>query len=270
MPQPTHATMPTASPQLFLWREVCQRYTDALLNLVYPPRCEGCDAPTGHHRTGEARWLCDSCLGSIISVEPPFCDVCGEPYDGAITSHFHCSNCSDTKLDFDFAIASVRAEGVTRELIHRFKYQRQMHLRGVLGVLLKKTLEDPRIQPWSKQALLVPIPLFHARQREREYNQAWELCREVSKSTAIPALQVLRRTRATTPQASLSRNQRRENLRHAFAMIPGLQRRSALRGRTVLLVDDVLTTGTTANECARILKRTAGVEKVVVITVARG
>ena len=260
--------VPTSPP--LPWLDVCRRYTTALLDLVYPPRCEGCDVLPGQGRQDEGRWLCDACLGSITPVEPPFCDVCGEPYDGAITTRFQCSNCSDTKLDFDFAIASVRAEGIMRELIHRFKYQRQMHLRGVLGALLRRTLDDPRIRPWVKDALLVPIPLFHARQREREYNQAWELCREVSKSTGIPALNALRRIRATTPQASLSRNQRRENLRHAFAMIPRVLRGGGLAGRTVLLVDDVLTTGTTTNECARILKRTAGVEKVVVITVARG
>ena len=114
------------------------------------------------------------------------------------------------------------------------------------------------------------MPLFHARQREREYNQALELCRVLSRRAGLPVIDAMARVRSTTPQASLSRHQRMENLRAAFTVKRSIIKKGALRGKTVLLVDDVLTTGSTTSECARVLRKDAGVEKVVVITVARG
>lgn len=249
-------------------RSLGARYASVVLDLIYPPRCELCEVALPRGRHAEARWLCDACLGSVRPIEPPFCSTCGEMFDGAITGPFRCPNCADVRFSFEFAIAAVKAEGGARELVHRFKYQRALHLRGVLAALLAKTLADPRIVPSLGSAVLVPVPLHHTRQRDREYNQARELCRELTRQAGLPTLDALRRVRSTTPQASLSRHQRLENLRHAFAPAKWAQR--ALAGKTVLLVDDVLTTGTTTSECARVLRKAAAVEKVVVITVARG
>lgn len=250
-----------------------RQYAPVFLDLLYTRRCEGCegrDTFLEPGRTGAAQWLCEKCLDGLRRIEAPFCNVCGEPYQGAMTETFRCGNCAGLKLHFDFAIAGYKAEGKVRELVHRFKYQRALYLRGVLGCLLEQALTDPRISASSLQWTLVPVPLFHARQREREYNQAWELCRVLSHTSGMPALHALSRLRATTPQASLSRHQRLENLRGAFAARRDVLKKGLLQGRSVLLVDDVLTTGSTTSECARILRREAGVEKVVVITVARG
>ena len=247
------------------------RYASAFLDLIYPRRCEGCEASLAFGRTMAARWLCDDCLSALPRIEPPFCSTCGEPYDGAMSDSFRCGNCADTKHHFDFAIAAYMAEDTMRHLIHRFKYQHQLHLRGVLACLLDRSLEDPRLCEIDRSAwVLVPVPLYHARQREREYNQAWELCRHLSQTSGIPALNILSRVRSTTSQASLSRKQRLENLKGAFQMKRRFGKSPSMAGKWVLLVDDVLTTGSTASECARVLRREAGVEKVVVITVARG
>jgi ComF family protein len=246
-------------------------YAEAFLDLLYTRRCEGCEVFLPAQRQAEARWLCDGCLKKVQRIVPPFCEVCGEAYEGAISSTFRCGNCTGLKLHFDFAVAACQAEGVVRELIHGFKYNRRLHLRGVLGSLLGKTLEDARLaQLTPADWTLVPVPLHHARQRERDYNQSMELCRQLSKEAGIPVLDALRRGRSTTAQASLSRNQRIENLRGAFQVRPSLTRRNSLKDRAVLLVDDVLTTGSTTSECARVLRREAGCQKVVVITVARG
>lgn len=251
--------------------KVLQKYTSAFLDLIYPRRCEVCEKSLEAGRESAARWLCDACLDGLPRIAPPYCRICGEPYDGSITGEFRCGNCADLKLHFDFAVSAYHAEDAMRTLIHRFKYQRQMHLRGVLTQLLGRALEDARLSGLDKSAwTLVPVPLYHARERERQYNQAWELCRELSRVAGWPAMNAMRRVRPTTAQASLSRNQRIENLRGAFAMRNSALKKKALAGRNVLLVDDVLTTGSTATECARILKREGGVEKVVVITVARG
>lgn len=247
-----------------------RRYTTAFLDLLYTRRCEACDVFLEAGRSGSRQWLCEECFLSLSRIEPPFCNVCGEPYDGAMTDAFCCGNCADLKLHFDFAVAGYQADGAVRELVHRFKYQRALHLRGLLGTMLERALEDPRLAGDSATWTLVPVPLFHARRREREYNQAWELCRALSKQTGLPVLDAMSRVRPTTPQASLSRHQRIENLRGAFCVKRAVLRAQTLKGRTVLLVDDVLTTGSTTSECARVLRREAGVEKVVVITVARG
>ncbi len=248
-----------------------RRYLTAVLDLVYPRHCEICQKSLEAKRSGASRWLCNDCLDKLPRIEAPFCKVCGEPYEGAMKDDFQCGNCADLKLHFEFAVSACRAQDAVRLMVHRFKYQRRLDLRGVLASLLAEVLDDPRLAVLDRAAwTLVPVPLHHARERERQYNQAWELCREFSADSGFPALKALRRVRPTTAQASLSRHQRIENLRGAFAMDRAILKRNVLRGGGVLLVDDVLTTGSTTSECARILRREAGVEKVVVITVARG
>ncbi len=248
-----------------------KNYGTALLDLVYPRRCESCEVMLYYNQQNEARWLCVDCLQKLPRMLPPFCECCGEPYDGAISSSFRCGNCADLKLHFECAISGYHAKDAVRELIHRFKYQHELHLSGLLGCLLQKTLEDPRLVTEDvTQWALVPVPLHHARQREREYNQAWELCRVLADISGITALDALKRVRSTTPQASLSRHQRMENLHQAFQVKSSSTLHARLKGRNVLLVDDVLTTGSTTSECARILKKNAKVHRVVVITVARG
>jgi ComF family protein len=247
---------------------IVTRYGQALLDIVYPRRCEMCEALLEANRPDAGKWLCDDCLKGLQRIEPPFCNVCGEPFDGTVTDEFRCGNCADLKLHFDFAVCAYRAEGSVREMVHRFKYNYRLDLRGVLATLLRHTLTDARLAS-TPDWLIVPVPLHAARERDRQFNQAWELCVQLSKLTRLPAQQVMKRVRSTSQQAALTRHQRIENLRSAFAL-----KKSAaagnLQGRKVLLVDDVLTTGSTTSECARVLKRDGGVEKVVVITVARG
>lgn len=253
-------------------RAFLQRYAGAFLDLVYTRRCTGCEEglPPGP-RPDEARWLCDTCLKGLSRIEPPFCEVCAEPYDGAMSGVFRCGNCSGLKLYFDFAVTGYHADGVVRELIHQFKYQHALHLRGVLGCLLARTLGDARLAGVSaNEWALVAVPLHHARQREREYNQSLELCRQLAGQARLPVVDALSRVRPTPTQASLTRRQRIENLRNVFTLRPSVKRRNSLKGKSVLLVDDVLTTGSTTSECARVLRRDGEAEKVVVITVARG
>jgi len=245
-----------------------------MLDIVYPRACKICDRPLSNQESPDRlpHWICTACVPALTKLEPPFCKTCGEAFDGAGEGELRCSNCADRKFAFEFAIAGYRAEDDVRELVHRFKYGRDLVLRAPLGCMLQHALSDPRLATQDlARWLLVPVPLHPRRQREREFNQSWELCRELAKRTGIPAVEAMKRTRFTEKQAQLTRAQRLENLRGAFAM----RRRyvwenSPLRGAKVLLVDDVFTTGATTHECARILKREGKVEKVVVISVARG
>jgi ComF family protein len=246
-----------------------------LLDTVFPRICTACEAPmegTGQHQ-GIAVWLCQACMADLEPIEPPYCSVCGESFGGRMTREFRCSNCDGRRMAFDFALSAFKAHGVLRELIHHFKYGRDLSLRGVLAEILKPAMNDPRLagEDLSKW-VLVPVPLHFLREMRREFNQSWELCRMLAGMTGIPAVQALRRTRFTSTQAKLHRQQRLDNLRGVFALRRAFPWRPQpdLNGRKILLVDDVLTTGATAHECAKILKRDAGAEKVVVITAARG
>ena len=179
---------------------------------------------------------------------------------------------SDRKFAFEYAVAGYRAEGVAREMIHQFKYGRDLSLRSVLGGMLRRALDDSRLAAESlSEWVLVPVPLHRAKQGDRGFNQSLELCLELTKRTGIATADCLQRIRSTESQASLHRSERLKNLSKAFSMRRRLFGKAPeVKGAKVLLVDDVLTTGATTHECAKILKRDGGAEKVVVITVARG
>lgn len=269
---------PGPPPHSRLWR-LLRPVTRAAEGLVFPPVCVVCSAPLTAmvERHEEPNWFCKPCLETIEPQVPPYCSKCGEMYDGAFTNAFRCSNCEGLKLEFDFAVAACTARGPVRELIHRFKYGRRLHLRAALAVLLRRVLDEERLKDEDlSQWLLVPVPLHAGRESDREFNQSWELCLRLARITGIPASALLERIRPTEKQANLNRRQRQENLRGAFRLRtarrwpwPSEPPRS-LKGRKILLVDDVLTTGSTTSECARVLKNDGGAEKVVVITVARG
>jgi ComF family protein len=231
----------------------------ALLSLFYPPHCAACGAgtPAGTH-------LCIACSEDVSRIEPPFCQVCSQPFAGAITGDFTCANCCDRRFHFDCAVAPFRSRGVVRDFIHRFKYDRQFFLRHPLSDWAAEGLRDERIaaQPFD---FLVPVPLHPARQREREFNQAEAIAELLAKRTGVEVYRALKRIRYTTTQTRLDRHERMENLRGAFRV----RHPERVHQRHLLLVDDVFTTGSTADECARVL-RAAGAASVRALVVARG
>jgi competence protein ComFC len=230
----------------------------AAVSLFYPPVCEGCGT-----NVDSAKYLCGECQAGAPRIVPPFCGKCAEPFAGAITGSFVCSNCADQTLHFDAAVAGYRARGLVRRLIHEFKYHHRLYLRHVIGDWLAVVLEDPRIDPKRFDAI-VPVPLHPAKRRERGFNQAALLARSLSGRTSLPVVLALERVRYTQTQTAFDRAERMQNLYNAFR----LRRREDVQGLRVLLVDDVLTTGSTLSECARVLKR-AGASCVYAVTAAR-
>ena len=232
---------------------------EAFLNAIYPPHCAKCLADTapGVH-------LCAGCASQVKRITAPFCQQCSQPFEGAIEGQFVCAHCRDRDLHFDCAVACYSSRGVVREFIHRFKYERQFFLRRPLADWLAETLEDNRMtaQPFDA---FVPVPLHRARYRERDFNQAEELARLVAKRAGKPVWSALKRIRYTTTQTRLAREERMENLRNAFRV----RHPSLVQSRHLVLVDDVFTTGSTVEECARVLRH-AGAASVRVVTVARG
>jgi competence protein ComFC len=230
----------------------------AAVSLLYPATCTIC---AKNVRAGE--YLCDGCEAKVTRIAPPFCENCSEPFEGSIGSAFTCANCAHRTLHFDAAVAAYRGRGIVREVIHQFKYGRQIHLRHVVVRWLRAALDDDRLRDVSLD-LIVPVPLHPARQRERGFNQASLLAELLSVQTSIPCKALLERIRYTTAQTSLDRSERMQNLHNAFR----LRKKADVRSLRVLLIDDVLTTGSTLSECARILKR-AGAISVHAATAAR-
>jgi len=176
---------------------------------------------------------------------------------------FTCANCAHRTIYFKTAVAVYRGRGIVRDVIHEFKYNRQIHLRHLVARWLSAALDDGRLRD-QKFEVIVPVPLHPARQRERGFNQASLLAKLLSAQTSIPCRPLLKRVRYTTTQTALDRSERMENLHNAFR----LRKNTDVRGLRVLLIDDVLTTGSTLNECARVLKR-AGATSVHSATAAR-
>jgi competence protein ComFC len=230
----------------------------AAVSLLYPATCAIC---RNQVRAGE--YLCDSCEARIVRIVPPFCETCSEPFDGSINAVFTCANCAHRMVYFASAVAAYRGRGVVRDVIHEFKYHRQIHLRHLVARWLRAALDDERLRD-IRFDLLVPVPLHPARQRERRFNQASLLAELLSTDISLPCRSVLERIRYTTTQTALDRSERMENLHNAFR----LRKNGDVRGLRVLLVDDVLTTGSTLSECARVLKR-AGAISVYAATAAR-
>lgn len=239
------------------------KFIRILSDLVYPRICPGCDAlsDTDVH-------ICNGCMNSIVRIKPPYCMRCGEHFEGAIETDMTCGDCSTTQHHFLFARAPIQAFDLGRDLIHSLKYEGKIYFARDLALLMTALLEIPEVAKMARShPVIVPVPLSRRRMRKRGYNQADEIAHHFSRRCGIPMIRALKRIKDTQSQVRLSKSQRQANLKGAFQ-----PRRSAksLEGRTIFLVDDVFTTGSTANECARVLISQAKAEKVVVLTAARG
>jgi ComF family protein len=230
---------------------------ETLRDLFFPAHCAGCGAAV------DAGWFCPACTARIRRLPEPFCSVCSQPYAGTM-SQFVCINCRGRAFHFDCAVSVMHSRGVVRDLVHRLKYGGELWLGGILGEFLALGWDDPRLTRCPIDAL-VPVPLHPLRRREREFNQAEILARELGRRKHVPVLDALRRRRHTTTQTHFDRRRRMQNLRDAFE----LRQNAPVEGKHLLLVDDVLTTGSTLDECARVLLD-AGAETVRALTVARG
>jgi competence protein ComFC len=227
-----------------MWRRRKAEPLRAFASLFYPTLCALCSQPVGEHE-----YLCANCSSKAPRIKAPFCSKCSEPFVGAITETFACANCEHRTLHFEAAVCSYRSRGVVRQIIHAFKYQGQQHLRHPIGEWLSETLDDPRLSG-RRFDMIVPVPLHPTRKRERGFNQAELLAELLSARACVPSRNVLQRIRYTTTQTAFDRAERMENLHDAFR----LRKNAHVRGLRVLLIDDILTTGSTLSECARVLK----------------
>jgi ComF family protein len=199
-----------------------------------------------------------------VRIDAPFCQQCGDPYPGLAedSAAFTCAHCSERKWHFEWARAAYRTEGQVHEAVIGFKYRDQYYHQGrLIGWLVEAFDRHARENEWDA---LVPVPLYHRRRRERGFNQAREIAEGLAAKRKVQVLECLYRYRETLSQARLDRTARWENMAGAFQMKRGFD----VKGKNLLLIDDVFTTGATVNACAQVLAK-AGAGRLAVLTVAR-
>jgi ComF family protein len=234
----------------------------ALFATLFPSDCRLCGSLL---ETTSRLPVCLACLAEIGPIEERVCGICGERLVAELPDEV-CGMCRRATPPFARARAYGSYDGRLRALIHLLKYEQVHPAAAYLGELLAAPLDAAARE--SGAAIVVPVPLYRGKRRERGFNQAEAIVRHAFQFLPPGALRlekgILERTRDTASQTGLTRHQRRENVRGAFRV----RRPEKIAGQAVILVDDVLTTGATAAECTRVLLR-AGAERVQVVTLAR-
>jgi len=234
-------------------------FLEKLAHFFLPPQCYCC----GDFLEEGQRGICLDCLSGVHWIEPPFCTVCGIPFLSAETENHPCGGCLREEKYFTAARALGYYEGSLQEVIHRWKYEEKTHLTSLMGQWMVEGLN--RYWGASCFSLLIPVPLHVQRLRERGFNQALLLAKELSHWTGIPyEKRALQKKKPTSPLVSLSGREREREVKGVFFAAE----KEKLEGKAILLVDDVYTTGATANECSKVLLA-AGAKSVDVLTLAR-
>ncbi len=225
-----------------------------LRDILFPPCCAACQ--TG--LSVPARdYICEECRSSIRPIIAPICTVCGRPLLGPEESSHICGQCIEDPPPFESARALFYYQGAIKALIHRVKYSDDGYALKALLSLSREHMSPDFIEP----DLIIAIPLHPRRLRERGFNQSLRIARGIFPHIPV-ARDLLIKVLDTRPQTGLSREERLKNVRDAFAVVRPVSVNS------VLLLDDVYTTGSTVRSCARALKK-AGVKKINILTVAR-
>ena len=232
----------------------------SLGRLAYPPHCVACGAALDEN---EDRYLCRACIARINFVKEPTCRKCGHEL-GPHQPDRRCLNCRNVPLRFDKAIAAAHHSGIARDLVLALKFGGQMHVVYPISTMLSNRLADCDLL--DRVQIVAPVPLHRARQRTRGFNQAELIAEDLAERCGLPFTpRILARVTDTPPQThGMSLASRRQNVKGAFAVI----KPKIIAGKTILLIDDVLTTGATTSECAGVLKR-AGAKTVYVATITR-
>jgi ComF family protein len=231
-----------------------------LIGLVFPARCSICEAPLDPRRSSP---LCPEHAREILLIEPPACSKCGRKLFGESVEALICAECRSGRIHYDAGYSAYLFDGPLRELIHLFKYRKRRYLGSFLGGLLLDYLRHRA--DFTGYEIILPVPLHWWGYCRRGFNQAMDLAKPLSRHFRIPIMKrTLKRVRYTRRQVGLSRVERRANINNAFKVT----RPCKVAEKKVLLIDDVITSGATLNECARVLKQ-AGASMITVLTLAQ-
>jgi len=229
-----------------------------LLNLFFPPQCLVCNTLVPTHGT-----LCTECWNNVPFISEPMCACCGLPLEFAVDIHTLCGECLREHPPYSRARAAFVYNESSRTLVLKLKYQDEMYLAPIFG----QWLGSAGAELLAASDLVIPVPLHYWRMVGRRYNQSLLLAGAIVKHKNIPLLaDGLHRTRRTPQQTGLTRVQRQKNVKNAF-VVPD-KHKSLIKGKSILLIDDVMTTGATLEACTQtLLKAEAG--QVNVLTLAR-
>ena len=241
------------------------RWLESLITFIYPAKCRRCEMPMG---VGQVHYLCDDCWEKMEFLTMPWCQICGTPFysreQSASQPDSVCADCRAQPPLYGKRRAIAFYEPTVREAIHLLKYDKKPIFAKHLVHLIQSHL--PADLSAADYDFLLPIPLHAKRYRERGFNQAEQLARGIGHVWKTPVrTDILFRVKHTAPQSSLnSRQERMDNIADAFE----IRSPDRIRGRRVLLIDDIFTTGTTVNEALKVLQA-ANPSGVDVLTLAR-
>ena len=246
-----------------------RRLLGAATDFLIPPKCLLCSAPM---KIGDPHRICTPCTDAFERFEPPWCPRCGDPFRSQTTlahSPAHlCAACLQNDHHYDKARAIGAYEGSLRESVHLFKFQGFTKLaREFAPHLAELATDEFGVDENARNVLLTHVPIDPARWRTRGFDQSMLLALRTAEHLGLPHADCLERAKSTRSQTGLSARERRRNMRGVFRIRPkGV--RQQLEAATCILVDDVLTTGSTASACARELKK-AGADAVHLLTICR-
>ena len=242
------------------------RHLRQLLDVIYPPRCAVCSTflkSSPFIDAGIPLPFCHTCTADFRPLTPPLCPICGTPFPSKDQESHPCGECLARRPHYDRAGALYTYEGTLLQAIYGLKYGGKTFLADALGSLLSDFAQKWIPEPVPQY--IMPVPLHKKRLRERGFNQSLLLSRHVANALTVELdFLSLRRVKYTLPQTGLAKKERHKNIRGAFE----IKNPSIVKNKTILLVDDVATTGNTLNECARVLKR-AKARNVYCVTLAR-
>ena len=243
-----------------------KRYGQVLLNLLFPRNCHICSQLLSGRVAGFDNHLCWDCYSSMKRCAPVSCRLCGLPLENEREKQENiCRACRKNTPSYDRLLSCYLYQGNVRKLIHRFKYENRPYLAKTIGRLILKTLPK---EWFSGYDALVPVPLHPVRHREREYNQAELVLNVLARAAGKPLAPVLLRKKNTRPLSELKKQDRLRALTGAFGLDP--KQASLLRGKRVLLFDDIVTSVSTARLASHVLASQAGCRSVSVLSFARG
>ena len=226
-----------------------------LLDILLPPVCGACNCPVSKPAT-----LCAECFSKIHFITEPRCQICGRPFEFDIKGECICAKCLMKRPLFLKARAAVQYDEISKNIILPFKHANRLDLLPLIVKLMRPAADT--LMPETD--VIIPVPLHWFRFLKRKYNQSNELAYRLAKiyhKTYLPS--TLKRKRATPSQGHLTPAERKRNVTNAFKITKPNQ----VKGKRILLIDDVLTTGATANECTKILLN-AGATQVCLLTFA--
>lgn len=235
-------------------------YADSFLELIYPEKntCFICES---YDESIADKYICSYCEKKIKKIIPPVCSKCSKPIDYNSSTGL-CQECCDVERHFEMSKSPYAYDGLVKKAIYSYKYYNKPYFYKLFGNSLIDYMKN---YSYTNFDYIVSVPLHPSKMRKRGYNQSELLAKYISANLSIPYIDALKRTKKTLKQSEQNKEERRKNLKDAFAVKRNSQE---VINSTILLVDDIYTTGSTVAECSKALKN-YGASKVYVITIAR-